>query len=109
MPKRTMWTAVGYGAGVASSVYLQRKVRRTVHRYAPPEVRTSVNHAGGKALHAGVKATTVVASAGAGAFKSANRLVREVRAAATEGREAMRSTEADLREEYRPRIKQARR
>jgi hypothetical protein len=109
MPKRTLWTTVGYGAGVASSFYLQRKLRKTVDRYAPPEVRHTVTAASGKAVHVGVKAATVVASAGTGVVGAASRLVHDVRAAGVEGRQAMRSTEADLREEYRPRTQSVQR
>ena len=43
MFKRVIWTGVGYGLGVGSSVLVQRKVKRTVtrtvERYTPAQLR----------------------------------------------------------------------
>ena len=73
IPKRTFWTAMGYGAGVASSIYVRRRVRRAV---------------GPTAIGAGARA---------------KRAVTGVKVAVSEGRAAMRDTERDLRAEYEPR------
>lgn len=82
MPKRTFWTTVGYGAGVATSVYVQKRVRRAVRRVAPSEVREVV----------GARSAAVVDRVrGVG-----DTVVGAVR----EGRAAMRDTERDLRAEY---------
>jgi hypothetical protein len=72
IPKRTFWMTVGYGAGVASSVYVRRRVRRAV---------------GPRTLDA------------AGRARGA---VRGVRVAVSEGRAAMRDTERELRAEFQP-------
>ena len=42
MLKRVVWTGVGYSMGLASSIYVQRRVRRTVERYTPEQVRHDV-------------------------------------------------------------------
>jgi hypothetical protein len=78
------WTTVGYSAGLASSVYLQRRVRRAVQRVTPVEVREAV----------GARGSDLV--------DRARRFGGTVRAAAQEGRTAMRETERELREEHAP-------
>ncbi len=43
MFKRAIWTGIGYGLGVGSSVYVQHKVKKTVEatveRYTPAHIR----------------------------------------------------------------------
>lgn len=39
MFKRVVWTGVGYGLGLGSSVFVQRKVKKTVERYTPEHLR----------------------------------------------------------------------
>ena len=39
MFKRVIWTGVGYGLGLSSSIYVQRKVRRAVEK-TPEKVRS---------------------------------------------------------------------
>jgi hypothetical protein len=82
MPKRAFWTVVGYGAGVASTVMVKRKVRRTVNRYAPSEMRNSV------------------AARGADVVDRAKRVSTEIRAAADEGIRAMRDRRRELDGEF---------
>ena len=82
MPKRAFWTVVGYGAGVASTVMVKRRVRRTVNRYAPTEVRNAVTARG----------TDVV--------DRAKRVTTEIRAAADEGLRAMRVRRQELDDEF---------
>ncbi len=82
MPKRTFWTTVGYGAGLASSVYVQRRVRKAVRRVAPPEVRD------------------VVGARGSAIAERARSAGDNVVGALREGRAAMRATERDLRDEF---------
>ena len=82
MPKRTFWTTVGYGAGIATSLYVQRRVRRVVQRVAPAEVRGTVGARSGEVV------------------ERARRLGATLRVAATEGRAAMRAAEAELRAEH---------
>jgi hypothetical protein len=81
MPKRAFWTVVGYGAGVASTVLVKRKVRRTVNRYAPSEVRNAVT------------------ARGADVVDRAKRVTTELRAAADEGIRAMRDRRRELDDE----------
>jgi hypothetical protein len=73
IPKRTLWMTVGYSAGVASTVYLRRRVRRAI------------------------------GPTGMGAAQRARGAVRGVKVAVSEGRAAMRDTERELRAEYEPR------
>ena len=82
MPKRAFWTVVGYGAGVASTVMVKRRVRRTVNRYAPTEVRNAVT------------------ARGSDVVDRAKRVAGEVRAAADEGLRAMRDRRRELDDEF---------
>jgi hypothetical protein len=82
MPKRAFWTVVGYGAGIASTVMVKRRVRRTVNRYAPSEVRHAVS----------ARSSDVV--------DRAKRVTTEVRAAADEGLRAMRVRRRELDDEF---------
>jgi hypothetical protein len=72
MFKRTRWLAVGYAAGISTSVYAVYKARRVAQRYAPPEI---VQRAAGTAAGA----------------------TDRVRDAFAEGRAAMVEREAELR------------
>jgi len=67
--KRMRWMAMGMGMGATGSVWVQRRLRRFLKSYTPPAV-----------------ATRAAASAR-----------DEFRAAWTEGREAMRQREVELR------------
>jgi hypothetical protein len=73
IPKRTFWATLGYGAGVVSTFYVRKRVRRAI---GPT----------------GVEAATRARGA-----------VRSVKIAVSEGRAAMRDTERELRAEYNPR------
>jgi hypothetical protein len=78
MFKRLFWLVMGAAFGFGVSFWLMRFVRETVNRYSPERVSGDV----------------------AGALRS---LGADIRTAAAEGREAMRETEARLREELAPR------
>ncbi|MDQ1437110.1 MAG: hypothetical protein QOK43_739 [Acidimicrobiaceae bacterium] len=78
MFKRLFWLIVGAGFGFGVSFWLMRFVRETVNRYSPERVSSDL----------------------AGALRS---LGGDIRAAAAEGREAMRERESQLREELAPR------
>ncbi|MCH7790312.1 MAG: hypothetical protein IH940_12870 [Acidobacteria bacterium] len=82
MFKRTFWTAVGYSAGIGSSIYVQRRVRRTVQRYTPEHVR--------------IQASTTTRRAVFGA-KQVGRTVSD---AYREGRHAMTQSNAELQREF---------
>jgi hypothetical protein len=72
IPKRVFWLTVGYTAGLGTSWWAARKVKATARRYTPEGLQTRV--------------TDTVSG-----------LSRDVRAAVTEGRSAMREREAELR------------
>ncbi len=80
--KRTFWTGVGYTLGFGSSFYIQKRVRRTVERYTPEQVRTDAMTKGRE-----------VAS-------RAKDAVIDLREAAQEGVDAMRREKADLLAEF---------
>jgi len=73
--KRIFWAGVGYSVGMGSSVWVQRRVRRTVDRYAPAQVRSDMADRG-------------------------RSLVVDLRAAARDGAEVMRQVERDLLDEF---------
>ncbi|MEA3077531.1 MAG: hypothetical protein QOF60_2439 [Actinomycetota bacterium] len=74
MFKRLFWLVIGVGFGFGVSFWLMRFVRSTVERYTPERVSADL----------------------AGALKQFG---SDLRAAASEGREAMREREAELRHE----------
>ena len=80
MFKRLFWLSVGLTAGVGSSFWLMRTVRRTVERLTPQRLTQDV----------------VAGARSAGA---------ELRAALDEGRSAMRQREAELRAEIERRTR----
>jgi hypothetical protein len=73
IPKRTFWATVGYSAGVATTVYVRKRVRRAL------------------------------GPTGSDAVIRARGAARSVKVALDEGRAAMRETERRLRQEYDPR------
>lgn len=72
MFKRVIWMGSGVMAGASAAFWAKRKVEQTVERYLPEQVAQRVG-------------------------TSTRELGRTVRAAASEGRDAMRATEAELR------------
>jgi hypothetical protein len=82
--KRVFWSTVGYAAGLSTSVYVQRRVRRAVEYYTPEQVRRDA------------------AVVGRQVADKARDVVIDLREAAAEGAEAMREREAELRREYAP-------
>jgi hypothetical protein len=82
--KRIFWSGVGYAAGVSTSVYVQRRVRRAVEHYTPEQVRRDV----------GVRGRQVA--------DKAREVVIDLRDAAAEGVDTMRARETELREEFGP-------
>ncbi len=71
IPKRVFWLRVGYTAGIGHSWYAARKVKEAARRYTPDGLQARV--------------TDTVSG-----------LSRDVKAAVTEGRTAMREREAEL-------------
>ncbi len=81
IPKRVFWLGVGYGAGLGTSWYATRKVKAAARRYTPEGLSGKV--------------TDTVTG-----------ISRDMKAAVTEGRSAIREREAELR---RPRAGSSRR
>ena len=79
MFKRLFWLSVGVCLGVGASAWLLLRLRRTAARYRAERIADDVSGA-------------------------ARRLRDDVKAAISEGRQAMREREAELREELDPRI-----
>lgn len=73
MFKRLFWLATGIGLGFGFSFWLTRWVRSSLERYTPERISADLS-------------------------ASLRRLGEDVRVAATEGRQAMREREAELRE-----------
>lgn len=71
--KRLFWVAIGLGMGLGASFWLTRLLRQTAARYSPERLSEDL----------------------AGALRN---LGSDLKAAATEGREAMRERETELRE-----------
>ncbi len=82
--KRVFWSGFGYAAGLSTSIYVQRRVRRAVEHYTPEQVRHDVS----------VKGRQVA--------EKARDVVIDLREAAAEGAEAMRAREDELRREFAP-------
>jgi hypothetical protein len=76
MFKRTRWMVVGYGLGATTSYLAARRLRKTAQRYAPTEVASRVG-------------------------ATVGRTTRHVQNAVTQGRDAMRDREAQLRTTHR--------
>jgi hypothetical protein len=75
--RRLVWFTSGATAGFGGAMWVRRRIRRTVRRYAPEQLR-------------------------AGTRASVRRFGWDVRDAVAEGRSAMREREAELRAELRP-------
>lgn len=80
--KRTFWTGVGYTLGLGTGWYVQRRVKHTVDRYAPQQVRADV------------------ADKSRQAVSRARDTVHDLRSAANEGMAAMREEKAELLAEF---------
>ena len=72
MFKRARWLVTGAGIGFGTSVWVQRKVKRTAARYAPQRVTNELT-------------------------RTVKGITGDVKAAVQEGRDAMREREAALR------------
>ena len=80
--KRIIWAFNGYVMGLCTSVWFQRRLRRTADRFTPEEIRRQMTDR-----------TRDIADL-------ARRTVIDLREAASEGRAAMRDSELELRAEF---------
>lgn len=79
MPRRTFYFVAGTAAGLGSSLWVQRRVRLAVERYVPEKVQER-------------------------AAEAAKRVAPAVRDAVTEGRDAMRAREDEMRADLAERV-----
>jgi hypothetical protein len=82
--KRLRWMVMGVGFGASASVWAQRRLKLLMKSYTPPEV---------------------AARAARKSSEAAGRTAGEVRTAISEGRQAMRQREAELRHQIEQRQK----
>jgi hypothetical protein len=82
--KRARWIVMGMGFGASASVWAQRRLKQWVRSHTPPEV---------------------AARAAQRTSQAAGRTAGEVRTALSEGRQAMRQREAELRAEVERRTR----
>lgn len=87
--RRIIWTGLGYSLGLGTSFYVQKRMRQTVQRVAPEQMRADVSAKG--------KATVQRAK---GTVDRARDVVIDLRDAAQEGVDAMRRERADLLAEF---------
>jgi hypothetical protein len=80
--KRIIWAFNGYVLGLCTSLWVQRRLRRTADRFTPEEIRRQMT-----------ERTRDIADL-------ARRTVIDLRDAATEGRAAMRASELELEAEF---------
>lgn len=80
MPKRSFWFVAGTAAGLGSSLWVQRRVRTAVERYVPEKVQER-------------------------AADAARRVGPAVKDALTEGADAMRAREAEMRAQVDQRVR----
>lgn len=80
--KRVFWGSLGYAAGISTSVYVQRRVRRAVEYYTTEQLRHDVQVRGRQVAD------------------RARDTVVELREAAADGMAAMRAREEELRREF---------
>jgi len=80
--KRTFWAGFGYTLGLGTSFVVQKRVRRTVERYAPEQVRNDV------------------ANRGRAVANRAREVVVDLRDAAQVGAQAVRDERAALLDEF---------
>ena len=97
--RRIWWLGAGYAAGIGTAAWLRGKVRRTAHRYAPEQVRQAVAD---RSRAVGDRARQAVVDGSRNLGQQARRVSHDLREAAAEGRDAMRRTESELRDEGQP-------
>ena len=82
MMKRALWASTGYVLGLGSSIWVQRRVRRTIGRYTPEQMHRQL------------------VDRSRDLTDRARQTVVDLREAATEGRAAMRESEIELHAEF---------
>ncbi|MDG1366651.1 MAG: hypothetical protein P8I99_15055 [Acidimicrobiales bacterium] len=87
--RRVFYTAAGYTLGVGTGWYVQRRLKRTVERVAPEQVRAEVADRSRQVADVGVQAAT-----------RARDLASSLREAAQEGVATMRQEQTDLLGEF---------
>ena len=97
--KRLWWLGAGYAAGLGTAAWLRSKARHAAERYAPEHVRQAVAD---RTRDLGDRARQSVVDRSRNLGHEAKRIADDLREAAAEGRDAMRRTEDELRDEAQP-------
>ena len=97
--RRLWWLGAGYAAGLGTAAWVRSKARQTAERYAPANVRDAVADRSKQAAH---RARETAADSARNLGREARRIADDVRQAVAEGREAMRHTESELRDDEPP-------
>lgn len=94
--KRLWWLGAGYAAGLGTAAWVRSKTRAAAERYAPANVRDAVAD---RSRDAAQRARETAADSARSLGREARRIADDVRDAVSEGREAMRRAESDLRDD----------
>lgn len=92
--RRLFWLSSGYVAGLSTSIWLLRRIRRVVERYTPALIRQGVMHS---TKLAGSRYMETVDGTSKRMNLGVRRVVSDVREAFAEGKKAMQHTERELR------------
>lgn len=94
--RRLWWLGAGYAAGLGTAAWVRSKARKAAEKYAPENVRNAVAERSKKAAER-ARETAVDSARHLGC--EARRIADDIRHAVAEGREAMRDTESELRDD----------
>lgn len=94
--RRLWWLGTGYAAGLGTAAWMRGKVRRATRRYAPEQMRQAVAD---RTRDVGDRTRQAVVDGSRHLGREALRVAEDLREAAAEGRDAMRRTASELRDE----------
>ena len=96
--RRVWWLGAGYVAGLGTAAWLRSKAREAAERYTPANVRSAVAD---RSREAAQQARQTAADSARSLGREARRIADDIRHAVAEGRETMRDTESELRDDER--------
>jgi hypothetical protein len=94
--RRLWWLGAGYAAGLGTAAWVRSKARSTAEKYAPENVRNAVAD---RSKEAAERARETAVDSAKNLGREARRIADDIRHAVAEGREAMRDTETELRDD----------
>ena len=97
--KRLWWLGAGYAAGLGTAAWVRSKARAAAEKYAPENVRNAVAD---RSREAAQRAQQTAADSARSLGREARRIADDIRHAVAEGRETMRDTESELRDDEPP-------